>query len=153
MSDSSDDTKDTMCYPSEAQRERWDERAEEFDMNTSEFIKNMVEAGMKKFEVSVEPDETDREIRDHRNELADQLERARERIEHLDRRRQHTEQGAVLQYVEENPGASFEEILEHLAETLPGRLNRLLDELEGTELRVTDDRYHRHTAGNLLEDP
>lgn len=140
-----------MCYPTTDQRERWDERADELDMNTSEFIKAMTEAGMKKFEVSVEPEEQNRELRDHRNELMDQLERAEERIEDLHRTRQYTEQSAVVRYVEKNPGASFEEILEHLTETLPGRLNRLLDELEGTELRVMEDRYHRHTAGSLLE--
>ena len=51
MSDSSNNIKDTMCYPTKEQRERWDERADELDMNTSEFVKSMVEAGMKKFEV------------------------------------------------------------------------------------------------------
>ena len=152
MTEVGDDTQPAMCYPTKEQYARWKKRANEFDMTTSEYMQAMIEAGQKKFEVSVEAEEPNQEIREERNELMDQLERAEERIEDLHRSRQYTEQSAVLQYVEENPGASFDEILDHLKETLPGRLNRLLDELEGSELRVTEDRYHRHTADSLLED-
>ena len=143
-----------MCYPTKDQRTRWDERADELDMNTSEFVKNMVEAGMKAdrgFEVSVDPDEPARELREHRNELQNQLDRAEERIRNLSQGQHISEQEAILQYVEENPGADFDSILDHLRETLPGRANRILDTLEGSELRARGEGYHRHTAGSLLD--
>lgn len=154
MSDSTDDIRDTMTYPTVEQRDRWDERADKLDMNTSEFVKNMVEAGMKAdqgFETSVDPDEPARELREHRNELQDQLEQAEERIRSLNRGQHITEQEAILRYVEDNPGTDFDSILSHLRETLPGRVNRILDTLEGSELRAQDDEYHRHTAGSLLD--
>ena len=149
MSDSSDNVKDTMCYPTTDQRERWDERADEFDMNTSEFIKAMVEAGMKKFEVSVEADEATEEIREERNQLREELERAEDAIRSQS---EDTGRAVVQQYVEENPGATFSELLNHLTDTMPGRLNRILDELDGYALRSEGDEYYPpHTAGNLLD--
>ena len=148
MSDSSNNIKDTMCYPTKEQRERWDERADELDMNTSEFVKSMVEAGMKKFEVSVEPDESAEQLREERNQLRDELEQAEDAL----RSQGFGEADSVQEYIEENPGATFGEILNHMTDTMPGRLNRLLDELDGYALRREGDEYYPpHTAGNLLE--
>lgn len=149
MSDSSDNIKDTMIYPTQDQRARWDERADELDMNTSEFIKAMTEAGMKKFEVSVEQDESAEWIREERNQLREELEQAEDALRSAN---EETGRAVVQEYVEENPGATFGEILNHLTDTMPGRLNRILDELDGYALRSEGDEYYPpHTAGNLLE--
>lgn len=131
------------AYPTDEQYERWKDQADDLDMSTSEFIGYMVEAGLKKFDASVDPDLENEELREQRNDLQRQLERSRRRIEELEELLHHTERDAIIEYVEDNPGALWDEIVTHLADTVPQRANRHLDKLEGDRLeRGAADGYY-----------
>lgn len=139
-------------YVPEEQYARWASRAEELGMSVSEFIKSMVEAGNKKFEATVDPDETDRELREQRNHYKTEFERIQSRVEKLEDRLNQGEKAEIRRYVAENPGATFAEIHQHLIETVPERANRILEELEGDDLRVQADSYYLSegsSAGDL----
>ncbi|MDL0123631.1 MULTISPECIES: hypothetical protein [Halobacterium] len=141
------DKKSAMTYPTPEQYQGWKDDAEEMDMSVSEWMQAMIEAGRKKFDAQVEPDESADELRKQRNDLKDELEHARTRIEELETQLHHGEQEVIKEFVEENPGATFEDITRHVIETVPERLNRHLDELEGDTLYVADDGYYPESDG------
>jgi len=138
------DYNNVATYPSDEQLERWEDRCEEMGFRSrSEFVEAMVEAGLKKFDASeVDPDETNRELRDQRNDLKAELDRARDRIQELEDAVYHGERQAITEFVEENPGATYDEIIQHVIDTVPGRVTDHLDDLEGDVLRVEDDGYY-----------
>ena len=136
------DTKRAVAYPVEEQYEVWESRADEMGYrSTSQFIQDMVEAGSKKFTAEVEPDETNEELRQHRNNLKDELDNARSRIQDLEEQLYNDEKAEVEKVIEENPGASFGEVVQEIVDTVPERVNRHLDDLEGDSIRVENDRY------------
>jgi len=135
-----DDSHPTMTYPTEEQYDRWERKADDLDMSMSEFVECMVEAGLKKFDVDVDPDETNRELREQRNDLKTELDRARDRIDQLEDELHYGECGAIRDFVDANPGATYDEIVQHVIDTAAGRVTVHLDGLEGDALRVeTDD--------------
>jgi predicted nuclease with TOPRIM domain len=136
------DAQPAMAYPTSDQYDRWKARADEFDMSVSEFMQSMVEAGMKKFDGSVEPDETNHELREQRNDLKDELDRTRSRVEELEEQLHGGERAAVREFVAENPGAEFGEIVQQVIDTAPERVNRHLDDLESDALRVENGEYY-----------
>lgn len=136
------DKQPAMTYPTPDQYEDWKEEAADTDMSVSEWIQAMVEAGRKKFDATVERDETAAELREQRNDLKDQLDLARDRIEKLETQVHHGEQEVIREFVKENPGATFGEITQKVIDTVPERVNRYLDELEGDALYVEDDEYY-----------
>jgi molecular chaperone DnaK (HSP70) len=111
-------------------------------MSMSEFIEAMVEAGMKKFSASVEPDETNQELREQRHELKTELDRTRNRIRELEDMVYHGERRTINRYVEDNPGATYDEIIQHVVDTVPSRVSTHLDDLEGGSLRYEEDGYY-----------
>lgn len=136
------ETQAAMTYPTKPQYEGWKKDAADMDMSVSEWIQAMVEAGRKKFDAGVEPDETLQEVREHRNDLKEELDRARERIQDLENQLHHGEQAAIREFVEENPGATFDDITRHVIETVPERVNRHLDELEGDAVYADGEEYY-----------
>ncbi|MBB6090761.1 hypothetical protein [Halobacterium salinarum] len=141
------DKKSAMTYPTPEQYQGWKDDAEEMDMSVSEWMQAMIEAGRKKFDAQVEPDESADELRKQRNDLKDELGHARTRIEELETQLHHGEQEVIKEFVEENPGATFEDITRHVIDTVPKRLNRHLDELEGDTLYVAGDGYYPESDG------
>lgn len=131
-----------MTYPTPDQYERWKAEADDMDMSVSEWMQAMIEAGRKKFDATVEPDESAQELREQRNDLKEQLDLARDRVEELESIVHRGEQEAIREYIEDNPGATFGEITQHVIDTVPERVNRHLDELEGTAVYVEDEAYH-----------
>jgi predicted RNase H-like nuclease (RuvC/YqgF family) len=136
------DKQPAMTYPTPEQYEGWKADAEEMDMSVSEWMQAMVEAGRKKFDATVERDESAEQLRRQRNDLKDELEHARERIEELETTLHHGERETIRQFVKENPGATFGEIVQHVIDTVPERVNRHLDALEGDALHVDGDEYY-----------
>lgn len=134
-------------YLSDDQHEQWKERAEELGMSLSEYIQAMTEAGHKKFNASVNPDETPRELREQRNDLKDELDRARTRIQQLENRLHRSEQATITQYVAENPGVNYDDIVRKVVDTAPERVNEHLDALEGDALRVEGEDYYPKDGG------
>lgn len=130
------------CYPTEEQYERWKKNANEAGMSISEYIASMVEAGNKSFSVSVEPDESNAALRRERNELQQELDRARDRIQSLENAVHGSEVGVIEQYIRKNPGAAWNEIVEHVTLTASERVTEHLETLEGTSLRRQDGEYY-----------
>jgi len=141
------DSRHAATYPSAQQYERWEDRADDLGMSTSEFIEAMVEAGMKKFEATVEPDETNQELREQRNELKTELDRARDRIQELEDAVYHGERRTIKRYVEDNRGATYDEVIQHVINAVPQRVTTHLDDLEGEELRYEDGGYYPTETG------
>ena len=139
-----DDYKQAATYPSEEQYERWQARADDMGMRSmSEFVEAMVEAGLKKFDAtSVEPDETNRQLRQQRNDLKAELDRTRDRIADLEDTVYHGERQTIREFVDANSGASYDEIIQRVIDTVPERVTTHLDDMEGENLRVEDGRYY-----------
>ena len=135
-------SKQAATYPTEEQYRRWKARADEMGMSLSEWLECMVEAGQKKFDASVRPDESVEELREQRNDLRQELGRARDRIEKLERKLHHGERGMIIDYVHSNPGAEFDEIIQHTMENTPSRVSNHMDDLVGSELVVEDEKYY-----------
>jgi len=133
------------AYPTQVQYDRWADRAEEYGMSISEFIQAMVEAGIKKFDARVEPDESHRELREQRNNIKNELERARDRIDTLEDQLHGTERETIRTYVEKNPGATYEDVTQHIIDTAPDRINGHLDALQGESIEAVGDRYYPAT--------
>ena len=138
------DSNHVATYPSDQQLRRWEDRYENSGFRSqSEFVEAMIEAGMKKFDApELQPDETNRELRKQRNELRSELDRARKRIKSLEEAVYQGEHQAIVEYVRQNPGASYDEIIQHIITTVPDRVTRHLDDLEGEALQIEEDGYH-----------
>jgi len=131
-----------FVYVPEDQYSEWEAKADDMGMNMSDFVKANTEAGLKKFDRDVEPDETNRELRTQRNELRDELDRARDRIQELEDRLYHGEPAEIERFVRDNPGATYDEIVQQIIDTAAGRVTKHLDDMEGDELRVDDGEYY-----------
>lgn len=134
-----------MTYPRESIYSDWKAHAEDMGMSVSEFIQAMVEAGRKKFDRGVvEPDETLQDIRQERNRLLEELEHAEETIDLLKQETHTVERQAILDYLEENDRASFEELVEHIGKTVPERASQHIDLLiqEG-DIQEENGKYAR----------
>lgn len=138
-------------YPTRQQYGRWKDEADKRDMGISEFMQAMVEAGLKKFNTNIEPDETNRKLRQQRNELKSELDRTRERVSELEHRMHQTEYKAIEEYVRDNPGVSFEEIVQNMIDSAPQRVNEHLDALEGDGLYFEEDGYFVDDRGDKNE--
>ena len=142
MPGNSSDTQPTMAYPTNEQHARWKEKAEEMDMSLSEFVQAMTEAGLKKFEVDVESDESVDELRRQRNDLKEELDRTRDRVSKLEKQLHRGERAAIKEYVEENPGAELDEIVQHILETTSERVPQQLEGMVTVgELTFDDGEY------------
>lgn len=145
MSSTSDNTQAAMTYTTVDYYERWKDLASDLDMGVSEFMQAMVGAGIKvdhRFESELERDESWQELREQRNDLRNELERARERIKRLERQVYRGERGAIIEFIEENPGASHAEVGQHIVDSYTERLQAHIEFLEGKEIRVDGDQYY-----------
>lgn len=129
-------------YVTEDQYQRWKDEADDLGMPVSEFIAAMVEAGLKKFEVDVDKDESYRSLREQRNDIKEQLEICRARVSKLENQLHDQERETIQEFIEANPGTSFDAILQHIVDSAPKRVNNHLHALEGGEIRVETDRYY-----------
>lgn len=136
------DTHQTSVYPTERQYRRWERRADERGMSVAEFVKSMTEAGLKKFDATTTPDETVQELRKQRNDLKTELRDARDRIARLEDELHGGERAEIRDYVRQNPGATYDEIIQHIIDTAPSRVTSKLDTLEGDVIRVDGDGYY-----------
>jgi signal transduction histidine kinase len=108
-------------------------------MSVSGFIASMVEAGWKKFDQEAVPDRTNEELREANADLREELEHARRRVERLEDQVYDSEQGDIVRFVRQNPGATWDEVLQHLSNSLSERTTRHLDGMEGELLERGDD--------------
>lgn len=144
----SSDTEHAVTYPTTQQYERWKAEADSRDMSISAFMQAMIEAGLKKFDASIEPDETNRDLREQRNELKAELDRTRARVQQLEEQLHKDDRATIRAYVEDNPGATWDEIVQHLMDTLPERTTQHLNGMEGETLRVEGGEYYPREGGD-----
>jgi chromosome segregation ATPase len=149
-SDKSDMTEQIFVYTTERRKEDWKAEAEHYNQSLSEFIQDMTEAGRKKFNAQVTPDESVTELREQRNRLRRQLREANRRIEDLEDQRvkqiegrlDRGQRGAIIEFVEENPGVHPDDIRQHLKKTIEQWLKDDLTVLEGNEIRREGELYY-----------
>lgn len=137
-----EETQAAMCYPRSDQYETWKERADEMDMSVSEFMTSMVEAGYKNFNLDVQPDRTNEELRRQRDDLKGELRDARRRIERLEDQLHNTEREVILRYIEDNDGATDDEIVQKLIDTTRSRVANHLDMMEGEHVVERASGYY-----------
>lgn len=124
------------AYVPDDEAEEWEEQAEEMGMSISEWVIAMTRAGQKPFGREVAPNQSRDDLRKQRNDLRRELQRARDRIEELEERVHTSEREAILEYVEENPGAEYQDIVQHVVNSASSRVTEILDQMEGTELEI-----------------
>jgi predicted nuclease with TOPRIM domain len=128
----------SATYISEETKQRWLENAKEMGMSESEWVQAMVEAGLKKFSRDVQPDETRDGLRRKLNDLRNELKRARDRILELETQVHLSEREAIVEYLEDNPGAEYRDIVQHVVNTANSRVARLLDRMEGDDIEIDE---------------
>jgi hypothetical protein len=152
MPDLGDDTTMAAAYVPDDLYEAWTEHAEEMDMSTSRYIIEMVEAGRKQIDLDAFAADSLQDLRAQRDDLQNEVERQRERVQELERQLDRTAKGDIVEYVAENPGATATEIIQHVADTVPGRTVGHLDLLAGRALRQEDGAYYVADASADDED-
>ncbi len=143
MTELSDDTKFTACYPSVTQYEQWADRADEMGYKSvSRFIIEMVEAGYTQFDTSITYDKETSELRKQRNELKRELDASRERIDSLEEQVYRGEYRTIIEFLKnQETGASFAEIVQHVIDDTPARIAEILDQMDTDQVESTEGLY------------
>jgi multidrug resistance efflux pump len=142
MPELSNDKVMAACYPPESLYDDWCDHANRLDLSVSHFLIKMVEAGRKNIDMGDVPSESIRTLRQERDELQREVERQRERTRDLERQLERTAQTDIVAFVEDHPGVATPEIIQQIANTVPGRVASHLDALEGEVLVSRDDGYY-----------
>jgi hypothetical protein len=75
-----------------------------------------------------------------------ELEQRDKTIKSLRQQLKDTERKTVIEFVAENPGATYGDIRQHLMNTNSGRMSSMLAEMEGAELRVEEGEFYAARA-------
>ena len=130
------------AYPTAAQYKRWKATAKQAGMSVSQFIASMTEAGMKNFTVDVEPDESNRELRESRDYYRREYKREHRKNEKLESQLHGGEPTVIESFVQSNPGATYDDILNHVVQTASQRVSSHLDTMSGTDLWKSGNEYY-----------
>lgn len=138
-----DETKYAVCYPSVSQYEQWSDQAEEMGYNSvSRFMTEMIEAGYAQFDSSVTYDKETSELRKQRNELKRELDASRERVARLEERVYRGEYRTIIEFLkEQETGATFAEIVQHVIDDTPARIAEILDQMDTDQVKSADGLY------------
>lgn len=130
--------------PSEIQRGQREARSEELRLRSLlEFVEAVLEAGLKKFDaMALEPDEPNWELTPQRNYSFAELDCAQSRLPELDVSVHHRVGRANTEIVPNNPGATYDEIVRHVIDTVLSRMKDQLTHLEEDVLRNEDNGYY-----------
>ncbi len=142
MPDLGPDKTMAVSYPPEELYEQWSQRAEEMNLPVSQFIIRMVEAGRKQLNLENVANDSLKELRRQRSDLQTELERERQRVQELERQLFRTAQTDIIDYIEDNPGSTTPEIIQHMADTVPSRVTSHLDALEGDLIVYREDKFY-----------
>lgn len=143
MPDIASDKVTAVTYPPQSLYEDWQDHADELDMSTSRFLLRMTEAGRNHVDLEDIAQRSIQELHEQNTDLQRELERQRARNDELERKLRTTVHGEIIQFVEQQPGATMPEIIQHVADTVPGRVAGHLDLLEEDALEVRGgDQYY-----------
>ncbi|SNR64828.1 hypothetical protein [Halorubrum vacuolatum] len=151
MPEISNDKTTAHAYPPKEIYNAWGEHAEELNMSISQYIIRMVESGRKNINMEDSSSDTLRELLQQRATLSRQVERQRDRIKDLERQLEQTSQSEIASFVTENPGVQTPVIIQHVADTVPGRVAGHLDALEGSLIERRDSGYYPINADERSE--
>lgn len=130
------------AYPPASLYQQWRNHADRLNMPISEFIIRMVEAGRTNISMDDASAQSVRELLQQRADLERELQRQRDRIQDLKRQLQQTSQSEIVAFIDNNPGARTPEIIQYVADSVPGRVASHLDALEGEVIKQRDDQYY-----------
>ena len=142
MPEISSDKTTAVTYPPKPLYDQWSDHADALDMSISQFIIRMVAAGRTNISMEDASSESVHDLLQQQELLERKIERQREQIQDLERQLQFTPQAEIVDFVKQNPGADSVEIMQHIADTVPGRVASHLDMLEGDVLEVRDAEYY-----------
>lgn len=142
MPEISPDKATVVTYPPQSLYEDWREHADSLDMSVSRYIIRMVEGGRKNIAFNDLSNHSLRNLMQEKSDLQKEVQRQRDRIHELERQLRRTSQSDIVAFVDENPGASTPEIMQLVADTVPGRVASHLDVLEGELVQERDGRYY-----------
>lgn len=142
MPDISSDKIMASCYPPQSLYDDWNDHADRLDLAVSQFIIRMVETGRKQIDIQSDTDDSARRLRRQLADVQRELDRQRTRNQELERQLRHTAHAEIVSYVQENPGVGTAEIIQHVADTVPGRVAGHIDVLEGNEIQQSEDGYY-----------
>ncbi|MCT9096958.1 hypothetical protein [Haloarchaeobius sp. HME9146] len=131
-------SKHVATYVEEEQHERWAQHADSMGMSMSEWVQAMVEAGLKKFSRAPASDKTRDELRQQCNDLRSELTHARNRIQTLESQVYASEGNTIVEYVKNNPGTEYPNVVQHVINTANSRVAKILDRLDGDELDIDE---------------
>ena len=158
MPDIGSDKQTAVTYPPDALYQSWVDHADELDMPVSQFIISMVEAGRKQIQLDDVATSSVHDLRQQRDDLREELKRERARVRELERQLHRSAITEIDTFVTNNPGATTPEIMQHVADTVPGRVASYLDLLEGDTLWHREDGYypldvdsHEETSDETVE--
>lgn len=138
-------TQVATAYPTQRQHERWKSRAEYLDMSFSEFVQAMVEVGIKidkGFEIGTEDDRTIKDLKRQRDVLREEVLHYRNRIEKLENQLYRDELTVVQNFIRENPGCTYPKVIQHIIDTVPERIVRIVEILEGDSILIDNGEYY-----------
>jgi len=142
MPDISEDKKVVTTYPQQGLYESWEEHADDLDLSISQYMIRMVEAGRKQIDMESVATESLHELQRRTSELQAELQHQRQRNRELERQLKFTAHAEIADYVESNPGVETAEIIQQIADTVPGRVAGHLDAMEGSVLVRRDGQYY-----------
>jgi hypothetical protein len=142
MPQTKETTQTATTYPTVEQYERWKAEADKYDMSMSEFIQNMTEAGMKEFTRETSEEEF-YEVRRQRKKYFRRLKEKENKIQNLEQQLNQTMRGDILDYIQENPGASHKEVVQYLINEVPDQVRGYLQNMiEEGSIREQNERYY-----------
>jgi len=147
MPDISSEKTTATTYPPTRLYDSWCNHADDLNMPVSQYIIRMVEAGRKQVDLQDTTSDSIRALRQQQTSLKRELERQRARNAELERQLEHTIHSEIVKFVSDCPGVSMSEIIQHIADTVPGRVARFLDMLEGDEIEISDGEYYPVAQG------
>ena len=131
-----------VTYPPQSLYQLWCGGADSLDMSISQYIIRMVEAGRKDISMEEASSESVRDLLQQQANLKREIQRQRDRIRDLERQLEHTSRSEITSFVTENPGVRTPEIVQHVADTVPGRVASHLDVLEGNTIEQHGAEYY-----------
>ena len=129
-------------YTSAELAEAWKQAANRRDMSVSKFVQDMTEAGRKEISVEFQIDNDAAELRHQRNNLKRENEELQRRIERLQKKALNEEREFIIEFIQDNPGATYRTIVEGFIDTAPSRVNYYLDVLTGDEIEKEGNHYY-----------
>lgn len=150
MPDISSEKATAVCYPPDELYKEWQQHATSLDISVSQYLIRMVEAGRKQVDFEDVAQQSVQELHSQYTDLQQELARQRQRNEKLEQQLHHTVQGEIIEFVKQNPGATTAEIIQNVADTVPGRVASHLDILEGDTLEARNNGYYCQPDSNAI---